>query len=48
MIIALWIVQVLLALITHARRKEAPAIGMNVVLLALAAFVAYGRFTIGA
>lgn len=29
---------------THARRKEPPAIAVNAVLLALAAFVAWGRF----
>ena len=32
------------AMATHSRRKEYPAIGFNLVLLALAAFVAYGRF----
>jgi uncharacterized membrane protein YphA (DoxX/SURF4 family) len=32
------------AAITHARRKENAMIGMNVMLLVLAAFVAYGRF----
>jgi len=31
------------AIITHLRRKEYPQIVMNLVLLALAAFVAYGR-----
>jgi len=31
---------------THYRRKEFPMIGMNFVLLALAAFVAYGRLAI--
>lgn len=36
------------AVITHARRNETQAIGMNVALLALAAFVAFGRFTIAA
>lgn len=36
------------AAVTHARRKEPQAIGFNVVLLALAAFVAFGRFTVGA
>ena len=29
---------------THRRRGEMPMIGVNAVLLALAAFVAYGRF----
>ena len=29
---------------THRRRGETPMIGVNAVLLALAAFVAYGRF----
>ena len=29
---------------THWRRREVPMIGVNVVLLILAAFVAYGRF----
>jgi uncharacterized membrane protein YphA (DoxX/SURF4 family) len=32
------------AAITHARRKEYPMIAINVVLLALAAVVAWGRF----
>ena len=34
------------AIITHARRKENQAIGINAVLLALAAFVALGRFAL--
>ena len=32
------------AAVVHARRKEALNIGVNAVLLALAAFVAWGRF----
>ncbi len=32
------------AAVVHARRKENSAIGLNVVLLALAVFVAWGRF----
>jgi uncharacterized membrane protein YphA (DoxX/SURF4 family) len=32
------------ALITHARRKESQTIAINVLLLVLAAFVAWGRF----
>ncbi len=32
------------AMITHLRRKENPMMGVNLVLLLLAAFVAYGRF----
>ena len=32
------------AIITHARRGESPMVIGNVILLALAAFVAYGRF----
>jgi len=32
------------AIITHIRRGETPFIVVNLVLLALAAFVAYGRF----
>jgi hypothetical protein len=32
------------AIVVHARRKEAKALPMNVVLLLLAAFVAIGRF----
>lgn len=32
------------AAFTHARRKEFPAIAVNAVLLILAAFVAWGRF----
>lgn len=34
----------LLAALTHARRKEPSAIGFNAVLLILAALVALGRF----
>ena len=34
------------AAITHARRGENNMIGMNVVLLLLAGFVAYGRFAL--
>ena len=34
------------AAITHARRGENSSIGMNVVLLVLAAFVVYGRFAL--
>ncbi|MQY28400.1 DoxX family protein [Nocardia aurantia] len=33
-----------LAAVTHARRKEYPAIVFNLVLLAAAVFVAWGRF----
>jgi uncharacterized membrane protein YphA (DoxX/SURF4 family) len=32
------------AAITHARRKETPMVATNVILLALAAVVAWGRF----
>jgi uncharacterized membrane protein YphA (DoxX/SURF4 family) len=32
------------AIITHVRRNENSVIGINIVLLLLAAFVAYGRF----
>ena len=32
------------AIVTHARRGESPMVIGNVILLALAAFVAYGRF----
>ncbi|HST86408.1 MAG TPA: DoxX family protein [Kineosporiaceae bacterium] len=32
------------AVITHARLKESPMVALNVVLLALAGFVAWGRF----
>jgi len=43
---ALGLVLVMLgAMATHLRRKENPMIGMNVVLLVLAAVVVYGRFT---
>lgn len=38
------VVMMLLAAATHARRKEPQAIAVNVVLLALAAFVAVTRF----
>lgn len=34
------------AAITHLRRGEMPMIGINVVLLILALFVAYGRFVL--
>jgi uncharacterized membrane protein YphA (DoxX/SURF4 family) len=36
----------ILAIGFHASRREGPAIGINAVLLLLAAFVAYGRFLI--
>ena len=36
----------ILAIGFHASRREVPAIGINSVLLVLAAFVAYGRFLI--
>jgi uncharacterized membrane protein YphA (DoxX/SURF4 family) len=36
----------ILAIGFHASRREGPAIGFNSVLLALAAFVAYGRLLI--
>ncbi|MFI6458034.1 DoxX family protein [Streptosporangium amethystogenes] len=32
------------AIVVHVRRKEYSALGMNLVLLVLAAFVAWGRF----
>jgi uncharacterized membrane protein YphA (DoxX/SURF4 family) len=32
------------AIVTHARRKESQAIGMNAILLILAAVVVWGRF----
>jgi uncharacterized membrane protein YphA (DoxX/SURF4 family) len=38
------VVVMILAAITHARRKEPSAIAFNAVLLALAAVVAWGRF----
>lgn len=34
------------AMITHARRGEFPSIGVNLVLLLLALFVAFGRFVV--
>ncbi|MFJ6438802.1 DoxX family protein [Streptomyces sp. NPDC091416] len=37
-------VTMLLAAVTHLRRKEPSAIAFNVILLALAAVVAWGRF----
>ncbi|MDH6622656.1 putative membrane protein YphA (DoxX/SURF4 family) [Streptomyces sp. LBL] len=37
-------VTMILAAITHARRRESSAIGFNAVLLALAALIAWGRF----
>ena len=36
----------LMASLVHVRLKEYPAVGMTVVLLVLAVFVAYGRFFI--
>ncbi|NGO42411.1 DoxX family protein [Streptomyces ureilyticus] len=38
------VITMILAAITHARRKEPSAIAFNAVLLALAAVVAWGRF----
>lgn len=38
------VVIMVLAIVVHARRKEFPGIAVNVVLLALAAIVAWGRF----
>ncbi|WP_432194329.1 DoxX family protein [Streptomyces sp. bgisy027] len=38
------VITMILAAITHARRKEPPAIVFNAVLLILAALVAWGRF----
>jgi len=32
------------AIFTHIRRKEFPLVAVNLVLLAIAAFIAYGRF----
>ena len=44
---ALGLVAVMLgAMVTHYRRKEMPQIGINLVLLLLAAFVAYGRWMV--
>ena len=34
------------AVIDHIQRKEYPNIGLNLVLLALAVFIAYGRFVV--
>ncbi|MFJ9868561.1 DoxX family protein [Streptomyces sp. NPDC101165] len=39
-----WVLLMIGAMITHLRRREAQAIPVNLVLLALAAFVAWGRF----
>ncbi|MGW2746759.1 DoxX family protein [Streptomyces sp. NPDC001450] len=39
-----WVLLMIGAMITHLRRQEAQAIPVNLVLLALAAFVAWGRF----
>lgn len=39
-----WVLLMIGAMITHLRRREAQAITVNLVLLALAAFVAWGRF----
>ncbi|MEV4012131.1 DoxX family protein [Nonomuraea angiospora] len=37
-------ITMLAAAVTHARRKEPAAVAVNVVLLALAALIAWGRF----
>ena len=34
------------AMLTHVRRGEFPGLGVNVILLLLALFVAYGRFAV--
>ncbi|MFI8240760.1 DoxX family protein [Streptomyces sp. NPDC085866] len=39
-----WVLLMIGAVITHLRRQEAQAVVVNLVLLALAAFVAWGRF----
>lgn len=39
-----WVLLMIGAMITHLRRQEAQAVTVNVALLALAAFVAWGRF----
>jgi hypothetical protein len=39
-----WVLLMVGAMITHLRRHEAQAIVVNLALLALAAFVAWGRF----
>lgn len=39
-----WVLLMTGAIITHLRRHEAKVIGTNLVLLALAAFVVWGRF----
>ena len=42
---ALGLVSIMIgAVVVHARRKENPMVGANVVLLVLAAVVAWGRF----
>ena len=41
---AIGVAEVLGAITTHARRKETQLAALNVVLLALALFVAWGRF----
>jgi hypothetical protein len=38
------VIKMIGAAVTHARRRETQAIAMNVVLLAVAAVVAWGRF----
>ncbi|MGV9374830.1 DoxX family protein [Nonomuraea sp. NPDC003707] len=45
----LWVLQAVLATMlgaaaTHVRRKEPAAVAVNVVLLALTALIAWGRF----
>ncbi|MBC7306426.1 MAG: DoxX family protein [Dietzia sp.] len=39
-----WILLMIGAMITHGRRHEYPLVGLNLVYLGIAAFIAWGRF----
>ncbi|HEY6737361.1 MAG TPA: DoxX family protein [Actinopolymorphaceae bacterium] len=41
-----WVVLMIGAMVTHARRREPLALTANLVYLAMAAFVAWGRFVV--
>jgi hypothetical protein len=43
-----WVLLMIGAMITHGRRGEAAGVAVNVLYLALAAFIAWGRFGPGA
>ncbi|MEU8251792.1 DoxX family protein [Nonomuraea sp. NPDC048916] len=41
---ACWVLLMVGAMITHGRRREFALVGLNLIYLALAAFIAWGRF----